>query len=113
MASFLAPSKPLPPSAGASELTVPTFAWRSGVLATTTYYLLAHVAETLSQKEAKALLTLIFIGHGILADVFGRPLDFTQPIARLLHGVLNVPIPGQKPATAISQSGGKEDKKKQ
>ena len=84
------------------------------MLATTSYYLLAHVAEMLSQKEAKDLLTLIFIGHGILADVLGRPLDFTQPIAWLLHVVLNVPIPGQKPATPISnQSGGKEDKKKQ
>ena len=93
---------------------MPTFAWRSGALATTSYYLLAHVAETLSHKEAKTLLTIIFIGHGLLADVLGRPLDFTQPIARILHGGLNVPIPGQKPATPISsQSGGKEDKKKQ
>jgi len=102
-----------PRSAGASELTVPTFAWRSGALATTAYYLLSHVAETLSHREAKTLLTILFIGHGLLADVLGRPLDFTQPIARILHGVLNVPIPAHNPAPSISdQSGGKEDKKK-
>ena len=84
------------------------------MLATTAYYLLAHVAETLSQKEAKALLTLVFVVHGVLADVLGRPLDFTQPIARLLHGILNVPVPGQNPATPISsQSGRQQAKKKQ
>jgi hypothetical protein len=101
--------------AGASELTVPTFAWRSGALATTAYYLLSHVAETLSQKEAKTLLTIIFIGHGLLADILARPLDFTQPIAQILHGVLNIPIPAHdaSPAPAISDhSGGKDNKKK-
>ncbi len=104
------------PGAGASELSVPTFAWRSGALATTAYYLLSHVAEALSQREAKALLTVVFIGHGLLSDVLGRPLDFTQPVARILHGVLNIPVPGQTSAgaPAISeQSKGKEDKKKQ
>lgn len=96
-------------------MTVPTFAWRSGALATTAYYLLSHVAETLSHKEAKTLLTIIFIGHGLLADVLGRPLDFTQPVAQILHRVLNIPIPAHDAILVPSLSdlsGGKEDKKK-
>lgn len=80
------------------ELTTPGFAWRSGFLATTSYYLLVHITESLSPREGKALVTSIFIAHGLLVDLLGSPLDFTAPIARVLHAVTNVPMPGPKPA---------------
>lgn len=88
---------------GSSELLAPSFAWRSGVLGTSAYFFLAYGVEGWAPKEARAVVTLIFIVHGILADLFGVPLDFTAPIAKLLHLVLNVPDPNAKtlPVKAI------------
>ena len=63
---------------------------------TTAYFVLAHWLEGWTPKEARAVITAIFIGHGILADLSGSPLDFTAPIARVLHLLLNVPDPNAK-----------------
>ena len=48
----------------------------------------------LKPAEGGALVTTIFVAHGIAADLTGRPLDFTAPLARALHTVTNVPMPG-------------------
>ena len=79
--------------AGSSELLVPSFAWRSGVFGTTAYFVLAHGLEGWTSKEARALITALFIAHGLFSDFAGRPLDFTAPIAKVLHAVLNIPMP--------------------
>lgn len=78
---------------GSSELLVPSFAWRSGVFGTTAYFVLAHGLEGWTSKEARALVTALFLTHGLLADFAGRPLDFTAPIAKVLHALLNIPMP--------------------
>lgn len=39
---------------------------------------------------------------GIAADLLGRPLDFTYPIAYVLHTILLVPMPGA-PAVAAAK----------
>ena len=74
-------------------MLVPSFAWRSGVFGTTAYLVLAHGLEGWTSKEARALITALFIAHGLLADFAGRPLDLTAPLAKVLHTVLNIPMP--------------------
>ncbi len=48
----------------------------------------------LKPVEGGALVATIFVAHGIAADLTGRPLDFTAPLARALHAITNVPMPG-------------------
>lgn len=48
----------------------------------------------LKPAEGGALVTTIFVAHGIAADLTGRLLDFTEPVARALHAITNVPMPG-------------------
>ena len=76
---------------GPAELTAPGFAWRSGALGASVYYLLVHILQQFTPKEGKALVTSVFIAHGLLSDLLGRPLDFTEPIAAILHTVTNIP----------------------
>ncbi len=35
--------------------------------------------------------------QGVASDLLGRPLDFTQPAAQLLHALSLVPMPGAPP----------------
>jgi len=44
--------------------------------------------------------------QGVASDLLGRPLDFTQPAAQLLHALSLVPMPGAPPKQrkAISAS---------
>lgn len=92
-----------PLCAGHSELTAPSFPWRSGVFGTTAYFILAHGLSDWSPQQAKALITTLFIVHGILADISRQPLDFTAPIASLLHFILNIPMPEAALPVAMDQ----------
>lgn len=54
-----------------------------------------HVYGVLAPLEGKALITTLFIAHGLLVDLFGWHFDFTHPPAYLAHAVTNVPMPGR------------------
>ena len=93
---------------------MPSFAWRSGVFGTTAYFVLAHGVDGWTSKEARALITALFVAHGLLADFAGRPLDFTAPIAKLVHAVLNIPMPQPQALSVKAKDGeppGAESKK--
>ena len=81
---------------------------------TTAYFVLAHALENWTPKEARALITLLFVAHGVLADFAGQPLDFTAPIARVLHLLLNVPDPSAQtlPVKAKEAEAGVGESKK-
>ena len=51
--------------------------------------------------------------QGVASDLLGRPLDFTQPAAQLLHALSLVPMPGAPPKQrkAISASTSKSSAK--
>lgn len=55
--------------------------------------------------EGKALVTSIFIAHGLLSDLLGRPLDFTEPIASVLHTVTNIPRGNDAQAVELASDG--------
>lgn len=103
--------------AGPAELTAPGWPWRSGALASTAYYLLVHVSGVVNPREGKVLVTSVFVAHGLLSDFSGLPLDFTEPVARLLHTMANVPqqpaLPGApKPAAAEKPAADETEAKK-
>jgi hypothetical protein len=76
--------------AGPSELAQPGYSLWSAFLVSLATYLLVPVAGLLSEAEALALVTSVLVGHAVAAEITGRPLDFTEPFARLFHlvGVL-------------------------
>ena len=71
-------------------------------MATAGYYLLVHIAKQLSPLEGKGLVTTVFIAHGLLSDLFGIPLDFTEPVARVIHAITNIPMHPQASHLLIS-----------
>jgi len=83
---------------GPAEVSAPGFASRTGFAGTLAYYLSVHVLEVLKPAEGLALITTVFIVHGLLADLLKQPLDWTHPLAVIAHAVANVPMPGALPA---------------
>lgn len=82
-----------------TEFAVPGLALRSAALGASLYWLLAHVLRVLSPQEGLALVTLLFVGHGVAVDGAAargvpRPLDYTAAPAAALHWVAGVPVPG-------------------
>ena len=67
-------------------MTQPGFSVWSGFLGALIYYLTNHVLQFLTRDEAKALITTLFVAHGLLVDISGYSWDYTYPIARLIHG---------------------------
>ncbi|BDA51041.1 probable trimeric intracellular cation channel type B [Coccomyxa sp. Obi] len=80
---------------GPAEIAEPAFAARSGFLGSLLYWLAVHVYGALTPLEGKALITTLFITHGLLVDLFGWHFDFTHPPAYLAHTITNVPMPGR------------------
>ena len=62
-------------------------------------------------REAKALVTGVFVAHAVLSELTGRPLDFTHPVSRAAHAVCCVPMPGL-PGVTAKPPGPAESKKK-
>ncbi|EIE21233.1 hypothetical protein COCSUDRAFT_30355 [Coccomyxa subellipsoidea C-169] len=96
---------------GPAEIAEPAFAARSGFVGSLLYWVIVHVYGTLNPLEGKALITTLFIAHGVLVDLFGWHFDFTFPPAYLAHAVTNVPMPGRpkkapelKPAPSTAAS---------
>lgn len=87
-------------------MSVPGFALRTGFLGALTYYLSVHVFEALKPKEGVALITTVYVVHGILADLLRQPLDYTHVLAQAAHAIVNVPMPGGQPAPAVKQAHG-------
>lgn len=110
--------------AGPSEVTAPGFAARTGFLGALVYYLSVYVLEVLKPREGLALITTVYVVHGLLSDILRQPLDYTHPVAQVVHALVNVPMPHAqttaakpahgkaKPAQSISNSttGVKKDK---
>lgn len=92
--------------AGPSEVTAPGFAARTGFLGALAYYLSVHVLEALKPKEGLALVTTAYVVHGLLSDLLRQPLDYTNPIARVAHAIVNVPMPNA-PSAAVKQPHGR------
>lgn len=92
--------------AGPSELTAPGFAARTGFLGALSYYLSVHVFEALKPKEGLALITTTYVVHGILSDLSRQPLDYTHPVAKGAHAIMNVPMPHTQSAV-VKQPHGK------
>lgn len=88
---------------GPTEVTAPGFASRTGFAGTLAYYLSVHVLEFLKPAEGLALVTTVFIVHGVLSDLLKQPLDWTHPLAVMAHAVANVPMPGAQPAPKQAQ----------
>ncbi|KAK9840818.1 hypothetical protein WJX81_006890 [Elliptochloris bilobata] len=78
---------------GPHEISVPTFAARSGFVGAAGYWLAVHVYRALSAAEGKALIMTAFLAHGALSDLVGHPLDWTYPLARVAHALARVPMP--------------------
>ena len=69
--------------------------------------------QVLAPREGKALLLTFYIAHAVLTELLGHPLDWTQPLARLAHGIGNVPMPGlQELGTKQRVAAPAESKKK-
>lgn len=83
--------------AGASEVTEPGFPLRTGFFGSLLYWLTVYFFGVLKPLEGAALVTTIFILHGVAADLTGQPIDFTYRLALMLHRVTGVPMPGQPP----------------
>ena len=91
--------------AGPSEVTAPGFAARTGFLGALVYYLSVHVLEALRPKEGLALITTTYVVHGLLSDILRQPLDYTHPVAKFVHAVVNVPMPNTQTAGAKQAPG--------
>ena len=83
---------------GLTEVISPGFASRTAFAGALAYYLSVHVLEVLKPTEGLAVVTTVFIVHGLLADLLKQPLDWTHPVAVIAHAVANVPMPGTQPA---------------
>lgn len=78
-------------SSASSELSMPSFVWRSGFLCSAVYYVIVHVMEVFTAVQGKSLMLTVFLAHSLVSDAVGAPLDFTEPLSGLLHVLLNVP----------------------
>lgn len=90
-----------------SEIAVPSFIWRSGLLCSAVYYLLVHVGDVFTISQGKSLLLTLFLAHSLVSDAVGAPLDFTEPLASALHVLLNVPRPSSIGGVAAHAKGRK------
>ena len=84
-----------------TEFASPGLALRSAAGGAALHWLLAHVLRAVTPQEGLALVTLLFVGHGLAADAHAavsgappRPLDYTAAPAAALHWVAGVPMPG-------------------
>lgn len=103
---FVADSILLVSSTGTpGELSMPGFVWRSGFLCSVAYYGVVHVGEVLTAQQGRALMLMLFVVHSMLSDVVGGACDFTEPIASVLHLLLNVP----RPALAMTTTRAKKN----
>lgn len=68
------------------------------------YYLSVHALEALKPAEGLALVTTVFVVHGLCSDLLRQPLDWTQPLAVLAHKVANVPMPSAQGGVKKPQS---------
>lgn len=89
---------------GNSEMAEPSFALRSGFFGSLLYWSTVYGLGSLKPAEGAALVTAIFVIHGLLSDLTGQPLDFTFYLAKLLHTVTLVPMPGQPANRKIQAS---------
>jgi len=89
---------------GPPEISVPSFAARSGFLGAAGYWLAVHVYRVLTPAEGKALITTLFLAHGALSDLVSAPLDWTHPLAALAHAMARVPMPGAKTGAGMAAS---------
>jgi hypothetical protein len=101
-AALVSPSFPggRRPASFRTEFAVPGLAMRSAAGGAALYWGLVHCAGLFSRKEGLALVTLLFVGHGLALDArFAagappRPLDYTAAPAAALHYLAGVPVPG-------------------
>ena len=59
--------------AGPPEIVQPGFAARSGFVGALLYYLLVTVGGVLTPKEGRALVIVLYVAHGLISDISGRP----------------------------------------
>ncbi|GBF92452.1 hypothetical protein Rsub_04556 [Raphidocelis subcapitata] len=90
---------------GAAEMSQPGFASRSAFVAAAAYYFLAHAARAVEARAAAGLVVTALMAHSLLTEPLGRPLDFTEPLADLVHTVCFVPKPGSLLAAAAAAAG--------
>ena len=62
--------------------------------------------ELLKPAEGLALVTSVFVVHGLCSDLLKQPLDWTHPLATMAHKIANVPMPN-------AQAAGKKPESKQ
>ncbi|GLC39931.1 hypothetical protein PLESTB_001820400 [Pleodorina starrii] len=90
---------------GPAEASVPTFVWRSAVLAAGGYWAACKYTSLLSSQEAAALVITVLLAHSLLSDMFGdKYTDFTYPVARVAHSLSLVPMPAVEAAPAASKA---------
>ncbi|GMH45604.1 hypothetical protein BSKO_13561 [Bryopsis sp. KO-2023] len=99
----------LQPGLSSHEMINPGFIWRSALLGSMGYYGAVHIWELASPAEGLALLRAVLIGHSMLSQIFGMPLDFTKPMAAIGHTCSNVPRPNFILANAPSTSNSKKN----
>ena len=90
--------------AGPSEVSAPGFASRTGFAGALVYYLSVYVLEALKPVQGLALITSAFVVHGLCADLLGKPLDWTHPLATVAHKIANVPMPSAHTAVKKPQN---------
>eukprot|EP00879_Flechtneria_rotunda_P023314 GHRR01024663.1.p1 GENE.GHRR01024663.1~~GHRR01024663.1.p1 ORF type:complete len:384 (+),score=128.00 GHRR01024663.1:63-1214(+) len=88
---------------GSAELTSPGFVSRSAAMAAVTYHVLGHVLQLLPLSAAAGLVVTALMLHSFATEITGRPLDFTAPVADLLHILTRVPSPSTL-ATVVATS---------
>lgn len=88
------------PATFRTEFAVPGLAMRSAAGGAALYWGLVHCIGLFSPKEGLALVTIVFVGHGVVHDALAaagappRPLDYTAAPAAALHYLAGVPVPG-------------------
>uniref|UniRef100_A0A383VCK9 Uncharacterized protein n=1 Tax=Tetradesmus obliquus TaxID=3088 RepID=A0A383VCK9_TETOB len=85
---------------GHAELSSPGFVSRSAAMAATTYYLLAYVLQLLPASAAAGFVVTWLVLHTFVKEISGHALDFTAPVAKLLHTLTLVPHPPPQPLPA-------------
>ena len=75
-------------------MSAPGFALRSGFAGAFAHYISVYVLEILKPNEGLALITTVYVVHGLLSDLLKQPLDYTYPLAVVAHNITNVPMPG-------------------
>ncbi|KAG2423538.1 hypothetical protein HXX76_015285 [Chlamydomonas incerta] len=90
---------------GSAEATAPSFVWRSAALAAAGYWGVCKYTNLLSSQEAAAVVITTLLLHSILSDLVGpAAADFTYPVARVVHAITLVPMPGVVAAAPAAAS---------